>query len=85
MIANCFYQQDAANLIHQENVNIFSIGVGNGINTNELKLIASSPQNVYTVTNFDALHKIQDVLQKTACEGTFGNNILIFGTNHSTK
>ena len=61
--------QQEVDLIHQENINIFAIGVGNGIDRKELELIASDPKNVFTVSNFDALDNIQASLQKTACEG----------------
>ncbi|XP_035826806.1 uncharacterized protein LOC101848762 [Aplysia californica] len=57
-----------ADEIHKENINIFAIGVGNGVDRKELELIASDPKNVFTVSNFNALDNIQASLQKTACE-----------------
>ncbi|GFO24022.1 A disintegrin and metalloproteinase with thrombospondin motifs 9-like isoform x4 [Plakobranchus ocellatus] len=53
--------------IHKENINIFAIGVGSGVDRSELELIASDPKNVFTVSNFQALDNIQANLQKTAC------------------
>ncbi|GFR96147.1 collagen alpha-5(VI) chain [Elysia marginata] len=60
-----------AEAIHKENINIFAIGVGSGVDRSELELIASSPNNVFTVSNFQALDNIQANLQKTACAGGY--------------
>ena len=62
--------QTEANAIHQGNLNVLSVGVGSGVNQNELELIASDPSNVYTVSSFDALSNIEDSLKKTTCEGS---------------
>jgi collagen type VI alpha len=59
-----------ADAIHQSNINIFAIGVGNNVKMSELEMIASDKQNVFTVDNFDALNNIQHQLQQTTCEGT---------------
>ena len=61
--------QVEAEAIHKENINIFAIGVGSGVDRKELELIASNPNNVFTVSNFQALDNIQANLQKTACAG----------------
>ena len=51
------------------NVNVFAVGVGSNLDHSELAAIASKPQNVFTVTNFDALDNLQATLKRTACEG----------------
>ena len=66
-----YFIQVSAEDIHKENINIFAIGVGNSVNKQELELIGSSAQNVFMVSNFDALQGIQSHLQKTTCEGMF--------------
>ena len=63
-----FFQASSINL-HKENINVFSIGVGSGVNQVELELMASDPSNVFNVNSFDALHSIETSLKKTACEG----------------
>ena len=60
--------QEAAEL-HKTNINVFAVGVGSNLDHSELEAIASKPQNVFTVSNFDALDSLQATLKKTACEG----------------
>ena len=60
--------QEAAEL-HKTNMNVFAVGVGSNLDRTELEAIASKPQNVFTVSNFDALDSLQATLKKTACEG----------------
>ena len=59
----------AAAELHKTNINVFAIGVGGNLDHSELEAIASKPQNVFTVTNFDALDNIQASLKRTACAG----------------
>ena len=66
----------AAAELHKTNVNVFAIGVGSNVDQAELEAIASKPQNVFNVQNFDALDNIQANLKRTACEGKF-SSILI--------
>ena len=61
--------QQAAEL-HSLNFNVLAVGVGDSVDQTELAGIASSAQNVYTVSNFDALTTLQDTLQRTACAAT---------------
>ena len=61
----------AAAELHKTNVNVFAIGVGSNVDQAELEAIASKPQNVFNVQNFDALDNIQANLKRTACEGKF--------------
>ena len=48
---------------------MFAIGVGQGVDKSELGIIASDPNHVYTVDNFDALNNIQAALKQSSCEG----------------
>ena len=56
--------------LHNLGVNVLAVGVGDGVDTREVAGIASSAQNVYTVSNFDALTTVQYSLEKTACTAT---------------
>lgn len=60
-----------ANLLRNDGVTVFSIGVGAGPKTSELNAMATDPDNqhVFVVNNFDALTQIKSELQKKACEG----------------
>ena len=42
------------------------------LDEDELRAIASRPDYVFEVDNFDALDDIQDQLRKTTCENTSG-------------
>ena len=53
----------AAESAHNESIIIFAVGVGSGVNTNELEAIASDPSYVSTLTGFDSLQF--DALQTT--------------------
>ena len=59
----------AANILHKEHIRTFAIGVGRGINRNELRHIASDSQHVFTVDTFDALHTLQAELHNMTCIG----------------
>ena len=47
-----------AELIHKENITVYAVGIGNNVDMNELQIIASSPEQLYSVSNFDALQNI---------------------------
>ena len=55
--------------LHNLGVNVLAVGVGDSVDQTELAGIASSAQNVYTVSNFDALSTLQDSLERTTCNG----------------
>ncbi|KAK3093006.1 hypothetical protein FSP39_009936 [Pinctada imbricata] len=59
-----------AKMLREQNVIIFSIGIGNKIKMAELKSMASDPDSshVFTVDSFDGLKTIKDSLAKKACE-----------------
>lgn len=47
---------------------VIAIGIGSGVNTQELNSIASDPQHVFTVANFDVLNKLNSELTFTSCQ-----------------
>ncbi|KAK3094138.1 hypothetical protein FSP39_024610 [Pinctada imbricata] len=59
-----------AKKLREQNVIIFSIGIGNKVKIAELKSMASDPDSshVFTVNTFDGLKTIKDSLAKKACE-----------------
>ena len=59
----------ASNLLHKDNIKTFAIGIGSGVNKDELNHIASDAKHVFTVSNFNALNTLQAELKKTACAG----------------
>ncbi|KAK3611942.1 hypothetical protein CHS0354_014016 [Potamilus streckersoni] len=46
---------------------IFSIGIGPGVDQHELSAIASKPSNVMQVNSFELLHTIQEKITQVAC------------------
>ncbi len=48
-------------------VNCFAVGVGSDVRLDELRIIASRPENVYNVSSFSQLGGILDDLNKEAC------------------
>ncbi|GAB1606676.1 uncharacterized protein LOC115210527 [Argonauta hians] len=65
--ANTVQTKREADAIHKTNIQVFSIGIGNGVNRAELNAIASTPDMVSTVGNFNELKKIQDKLHTQTC------------------
>ncbi|XP_060600216.1 uncharacterized protein LOC132753729 isoform X4 [Ruditapes philippinarum] len=54
--------------LHNMNAKVFAIGIGSGVDKNELTAIATDAKHVFQVTNFDALGTLQAELKKTACK-----------------
>ena len=52
-------------------VTVFCIGVGSGANEEELKAMATDPDDthVFTVTDFTSLDNITGTLAQTTCQG----------------
>ncbi|KAH3771811.1 hypothetical protein DPMN_173140 [Dreissena polymorpha] len=50
---------------------IYAVGIGNGVNMNELQTLASDPdsRHLYTANNFDALSSLKDILATKLCNG----------------
>uniref|UniRef100_K1PKC1 Collagen alpha-6(VI) chain n=1 Tax=Magallana gigas TaxID=29159 RepID=K1PKC1_MAGGI len=61
-------QREATALKSQPNMKVIAIGIGSGVNTQELNSIASDPQHVFTVANFDVLNKLNSELTFTSCQ-----------------
>ena len=59
----------AAEIAHNEDIIIFAVGVGSGVNTNELDAIASDPSYVSTLTGFDSsqFDALQTTIVNAAC------------------
>lgn len=55
---------------------VIAIGIGSGVNTQELNSIASDPQHVFTVANFDVLNKLNSELTFTSCQSR--SNVVAF-------
>lgn len=54
--------------IKKRGINIISLGIGKEIDREELIGISSSPNDVYTLENFDKFGLIIETLTKTACQ-----------------
>lgn len=52
---------------------LYAVGVGNGVNLNELQAIASDPdpRHLFQAQNYDALHSLSDLLATKVCNGKF--------------
>ncbi|XP_062584734.1 sushi, von Willebrand factor type A, EGF and pentraxin domain-containing protein 1-like isoform X2 [Saccostrea cucullata] len=57
-----------AELLRNESVFIFSVGVGSGTDKSELEGMASNKSYVFDVSTFDALDSMREKLSETACE-----------------
>jgi uncharacterized protein YegL len=59
---------DAAKKLHTvANVTVIAIGIGKGIDMNELNIIASDRNHTFVVNNFDLLHTLQVELVDKTC------------------
>ena len=55
--------------IKNKGVTVYAIGIGNGVDRNELEEIASSPEYVFTSSSFRALQTIAPQIRRGICEG----------------
>merc|ERR1719239_282917 len=61
--------KEAADSIHQKDIDVFTIGIGNETDKTELEYIASNPHsNVFTVDDFDSLSNILHRLTEGTCK-----------------
>ena len=67
----------AAPRVHNDSIEVYSVGIGSGINETELQIIASDPSYVYLITNFSAEAFAEELrpLQLTACTSKFYCNL----------
>lgn len=58
-------------------IKMFSIGIGNAIDTTELESVASEPKSqfVFTAASFKLLKSIESLLLSKTCEGTCLNDM----------
>ena len=63
----------AAPRVHNDNIEVYSVGIGSGIEEAELHIIASDPSYVYLITDFspEAFAEELRPLQLTACTSKF--------------
>ncbi|XP_053401477.1 uncharacterized protein LOC123550590 isoform X2 [Mercenaria mercenaria] len=59
---------DETKKLHNLNAKVFAIGIGSGVDRNELGHIATDSKHVFQVSNFNALDTLQAELKKTACK-----------------
>ncbi|XP_062602399.1 collagen alpha-1(XXI) chain-like [Saccostrea cucullata] len=57
-----------AQLLRNNGVIIFSVGVGGGVDTSELQGMATKTSYVFDVSTFSTLNSIRDKLARTTCE-----------------
>ncbi|XP_013410815.1 uncharacterized protein LOC106173996 isoform X2 [Lingula anatina] len=64
------FSKDAADAARKAGIEVFAIGVGSGVDQNELKDIGNDPDKdyVFTVGNFDALKSIKSQLTVQTCK-----------------
>jgi hypothetical protein len=69
-----------ADKARKDGITMFAIGVGRGINDNELHAIATDPDSQYTfrADSFDALTSLKGSLSSKTCQRTYNNIKLIF-------
>ena len=60
-------------------VTVFSIGVGSGANEQELKAMATDPDDthVFTVTDFTLLDNITGTLAQKTCQGKMSDTVTL--------
>ena len=49
---------------------VLALGVGDRVDPTELAAIASSPENVFTVSNYDALDTLESAVVNISCTAT---------------
>ncbi|GAB1601230.1 collagen alpha-4(VI) chain-like [Argonauta hians] len=59
---------DQAKLLHKDPLQIIMVPVGNNVDSDEQKAIASKPENIYQVSDFDSLPTIEDKVVQNFCK-----------------
>ncbi|XP_061168894.1 collagen alpha-4(VI) chain-like [Saccostrea echinata] len=79
--------QEAAALKSQPNMKVIAIGIGSGVNQQELNSIASDSQHAFYVANFDVLNKLNSELEFTSCQtcGFIQTADIIFALDSSSR
>lgn len=60
----------AADKARQANIALMAVGVGNGVDMNELNSIADHNTQTFTVSNFDQLQSLTASIIQKACQGS---------------
>lgn len=61
------------------------IGVGSHVDPEELKHIASSERNVFSVYDYSSLHKLRDVISRRTCVGKHHVSLHTHQSHHTSK
>jgi len=66
---------------------VYAVGIGNGVDMNELQTMASDPdsRHLLTATNYDALASLKDLLATKICNGESCANNCIFYIHRTEK
>ncbi|GAB1601231.1 collagen alpha-4(VI) chain-like [Argonauta hians] len=77
----------AAEAFHKEPIRVYTIGIGNSVDEDELKAISSKESNVFMIDNFDALKSITSDIVQNVCVEVCGVNPtdIIFMLDESTS
>lgn len=62
---------EAASRLKQDDVIIYTAGIGNWYSHYELSNVASQPSYVFNTTNYDTLENLQGPLGSATCEGKY--------------
>jgi collagen type VI alpha len=60
-----------ADKLHRDGIKVITIGIGQGVRTSELTVIATDKNHVFTATDFSALATLQKDLQLETCRSKF--------------
>lgn len=71
----------AADRLHKMGIEVISIGVGSGANKAELEAIATDPQHVYRVDDFNGLQALMTNIESSTC----GYNGMNYSRSYDTQ
>ena len=68
-----------ARQLREAGIHVFAVGVGKGVDLQELYLIGSTPSSdyVFTVDNYAALDSIKKLLAAKTCEGETPSHVFV--------
>ena len=73
-----------AQRVHDNNILTYAVGVGDSVNMDELNAIATSPQYVYLLEDFDVseLQQLQETINYQACKGAMAIRLFLLSPRH---
>ncbi|XP_036362498.1 cartilage matrix protein-like [Octopus sinensis] len=76
-----------AKLLHNDPLRVFTVAVGNKVDDDELRAIASKPESILKVKDFNSLSTIRNTLKKKVCKRVCGvvPSDIIFVADASTS